>query len=237
MSLAAPLAAQFETIPIEWRAASTPFLRSAAFDQLCGFVDARVAAGATVFPPEPLSALTGVGPAEVRVVILGQDPYHGAGQAHGMAFSVRDGVRAPPSLRNILEEVARDCRCDCAGAVCLQRWARQGVLLLNTVLTVERDRPASHKRRGWEQFTGGLIEALACEPSPKVFLLWGAQAQSERPAIARGAGGHQVLLANHPSPLSARRGPSPFVGCSHFSAANQFLRKRGRGTIDWCANG
>ena len=234
--LAAPLAAQFDALPDPWRAASAPFLRSAAFHQLCRFVDARLQAGATVFPPQPLSALSGARPADVRVVILGQDPYHGAGQAHGLAFSVRDGVPAPPSLRNILQEVRRDCGCKSTGAVCLQRWARQGVLLLNTVLTVKQDQPASHARHGWEGFTAGLIEALACEPAPKVFLLWGAQAQLQRSAIARGAGSHRVLLANHPSPLSARRGSMPFIGCGHFSAANAFLASSGRSVIDWCAN-
>jgi uracil-DNA glycosylase len=234
--LAAPLAAQFDTLSRQWRAASAPFLGSGAFLQLCRFVDARLEADAIVYPPQPLSALVSARPADVRVVIVGQDPYHGAGQAHGLAFSVPEGVPAPPSLRNILSEVTRDCGCSPTGAVCLQRWARQGVLLLNTVLTVEQDRPASHARRGWEQFTAGLIETLARDPSPKAFLLWGAQAQSLQPAIVRGSGAHQVFMANHPSPLSARRGASPFVGCSHFSAANAFLVSRGRGAIDWCVS-
>ena len=234
--LQAPLAAQFDALAPAWRAASAPFLRSPAFEALCRFVDERLRSGAIVYPARPLAALAGAGPAEVRVVVVGQDPYHGPGQAHGLAFSVPDGVRTPPSLRNILGEVARDCGCAQAGPVCLQRWARQGVLLLNTVLTVEQDQPASHARRGWEQFTGGLIETLAAEPSPKAFLLWGAPAQALQPAIARTGDRHRVLLANHPSPLSARRGPVPFVGCAHFSAANEFLVARGRGAIDWCAS-
>ena len=234
-TLGTPLAAQFDALPPPWRAASGPFLRSDAFQALCRFVDNRVKAGATVYPPRPLSALDGALPSAVRVVIVGQDPYHGAGQAHGLAFSVPEGVPPPPSLRNVLNEVGRDCGCAGAGPVCLQRWARQGVLLLNTVLTVEQDQPASHARHGWERFTSGLIEALACEPSPKVFLLWGAHAQSLQPAIARAGDAHRVLRANHPSPLSARRGPAPFIGCSHFSAANEFLLSRGRGAIDWCA--
>ena len=230
------LAAQFEALAPEWRAASEAFIGSAAFEQLCGFVDGRIQSGAIVLPPRPLAALEIVAPGAVRVVIVGQDPYHGAGQAHGLAFSVPEGVPAPPSLRNILDEVARDCRCARAAPVCLQRWARQGVLLLNAALTVEQDQPASHARRGWEQFTSRLIEALARERAPKAFLLWGAHAQALQPAIARASHAHCVLRANHPSPLSARRGPSPFVGCSHFSAANEFLRSRGRGAIDWCAS-
>ena len=219
-----------------WRAASEPFLRSAVCQRLCLFVDGRLQAGATVFPPRPLSAMDEGGPSAVRTVIVGQDPYHGTGQAHGLAFSVPVGVAAPPSLRNILNEVARDCGCADAGSASLQRWARQGVLLLNTVLTVEQDKPASHVRRGWEQFTSGLIEALARERSPKVFLLWGAHAQSLQPLIAGAGDVHRVLLANHPSPLSARRGPVPFIGCGHFSAANAFLVACGRGVIDWCAS-
>ena len=236
MRLAAPLAAHFDAMGPQWRVASEPFVRSAACERLCRFVDSRIRAGATVFPPRPLSALDDATPEAVRVVVVGQDPYHGAGQAHGLAFSVPVGVAPPPSLRNILGEVARDCGCAEARSVCLQRWARQGVLLLNAVLTVEQDQPASHARRGWEQFTSRLIEALARERAPKAFLLWGAHAQALQPAIARASHAHCVLRANHPSPLSARRGPSPFVGCSHFSAANEFLRSRGRGAIDWCAS-
>lgn len=223
-------------MPTAWRSSSEPFLRSAAYERLCIFVDGRVRGGATVYPPRPLTALDEAPPSAVRAVIVGQDPYHGAGQAHGLAFSVPLGVAAPPSLRNILNEVARDCRCHDAGSVCLQRWARQGVLLLNTVLTVEKDEPASHARRGWETFTSGLVEALARERSPKVFLLWGAHAQLLQPLIAGAGGVHCVLLANHPSPLSARRPPVPFRGCGHFSAANEFLRLQGRGEIDWCAS-
>jgi uracil-DNA glycosylase len=234
--LAAPLAAHFDAMPLNWRAAGEPFLRSGTFDALCRFVDGRLKAGAIIFPPRPLYALDSAALPDVRVVIVGQDPYHGTGQAHGLAFSVPQGTAPPPSLRNILSEVARDCGCTDSAPVCLQRWARQGVLLLNTVLTVEQDKPASHARRGWEQFTSVLIEALALERSPRVFLLWGAYAQSLQPLIADAGGWHRVLIANHPSPLSARRGPLPFVGCGHFSAANEFLHSHGRGAIDWCAS-
>jgi uracil-DNA glycosylase len=235
LSLCAPLAAHFDSMRREWRAASEPFLRGAACERLCRFVDGRLQQGAIIYPPRPLAALDEVAPDAVRAVVVGQDPYHGTGQAHGLAFSVPDGVAPPPSLRNILNEVARDCGCADGGPVCLQRWARQGVLLLNTVLTVEQDQPASHARCGWEQFTSGLIEMLARERSPKVFLLWGAHAQSLQPLIAGAGDAHRILLANHPSPLSARRGPVPFIGCGHFAAANQFLVSRGCGAIDWCA--
>jgi uracil-DNA glycosylase len=233
--LTAPLSAHFDAIAPAWRAASEPFMRSAAFGRLCHFVDGRIGDGAIVYPPRPLVALNDTPPGAVRVVIVGQDPYHGIGQAHGLAFSVRDGVTPPPSLRNILNEVARDCGCKPPMGGCLQRWARQGVLLLNSVLTVEQDQPASHARQGWEPFTSALIETLASELSPKVFLLWGAQAQALQPLIEDSGSAHRLLLCNHPSPLSARRGPLPFVGCSHFSKANEFLRSHGRGVIDWCA--
>jgi uracil-DNA glycosylase len=235
-SLAAPLSAHFDSIAAGWRAASEPFTRSAAFERLCRFVDGRIREGAIVYPPCPLAALNDAPPGAVRVVIVGQDPYHGARQAHGLAFSVPDGVTPPPSLRNILNEVTRDCGCKPPGGGCLQRWARQGVLLLNSVLTVEQDQPASHARQGWEQFTSALIETLAREASPKVFLLWGAHAQALQPLIAGAGSAHRILLANHPSPLSARRGPVPFIGCGHFSAANAYLASHGRGAIDWCAD-
>jgi uracil-DNA glycosylase len=232
--LAAPLAAHFERLPGGWREIAAPFLRSPACAALEAFVDARVAAGAAVYPPQPLAALHATGPDEVRVVILGQDPYHGPGQAHGLAFSVPDGVRPPPSLRNIFLELQRDAGCALPRSGNLQAWARQGVLLLNTVLTVEQDRPASHAGRGWEIFTDGLVEALARDARPRVFLLWGAQAQAKQGLIGSGAGTHLVLCANHPSPLSARRPPVPFLGCAHFSQTNRYLAEHGRGAIDWC---
>lgn len=225
-----------------WRAPVDAFFASDTGRALAGFIDARIAAGATVYPPEPLRALELTPLAEVRVLLLGQDPYHGAGQAHGLAFSVPTGVRPPPSLRNMLVELARDCGCAPPCATTdgnLERWARQGVLLLNTVLTVEDGAPASHARRGWEALTDALVAAVARDPAPKVFLLWGAHAQAKRVLIdgdAAGAAGspHCVLQANHPSPLSARRPPLPFLGCAHFSAANAFLAAQGRGRIDWC---
>lgn len=220
-----------------WREPVEAFFASPEGRALAQFVDARRAAGAVIYPPQPLHALELTARAAVRVVILGQDPYHGAGQAQGLAFSVPDGQRVPPSLRNIFAELARDCGCPPPTGGSLVRWARQGVLLLNTVLTVEQGAPASHAKRGWEVLTDRLIGLLAADAAPKVFLLWGAPAQARRALIAQAAPSadrHGVLAANHPSPLSARRPPLPFIGCGHFSAVNAFLQAHGRGGIDWC---
>jgi len=213
-----------------WERWVESFFASADGRRLSAFLAERRAAGAKIYPPQPLAALAQTPFDSVRVVILGQDPYHGNGQAHGLAFSVLQGVRPPPSLRNILAEVKRDLGREPAPNA-LVDWARQGVLLLNAVLTVEEGLPGSHARKGWEALTDTLVRALAADPRPKVFLLWGAVAQ------ARGAGvgePHLVLQANHPSPLSARRPPAPFIGCGHFSRANAFLAANGRGTITWC---
>jgi uracil-DNA glycosylase len=198
------------------------------------FVAARIEAGAKVYPSTPLRSLELTPFADVRVVILGQDPYHGPDQAHGLAFSVPDGVRAPPSLRNIFIELARDCGCKAPPSGNLERWARQGVLLLNAVMSVEDGAPGSHAKKGWEVFTDSLVTALAEDAAPKAFLLWGAYAQAKDALIERTGRTHCVLQANHPSPLSARRPPVPFLGCSHFSQTNAFLETHGRGRIDWC---
>jgi uracil-DNA glycosylase len=216
-----------------WLPLLAAFFASAAGRMLTDFLAARAAAGARIYPPHPFTALALTPPDAVRVVILGQDPYHGAGQAHGLAFSVPAGLRLPPSLRNIDAELRADCGCALTSGD-LGGWARQGVLLLNSVLTVEHGRPASHARHGWEALTQSLLQAVARDAAPKVFLLWGAQAQAQR-AVVDAAGVHCVLAANHPSPLSARRPPRPFIGCRPFSQANAFLRGHGRGSIDWCA--
>jgi uracil-DNA glycosylase len=217
-----------------WRALVEAFATSPVGIALAAYLRERSAAGAAIYPPQPLHALALTPFESVRVVILGQDPYHGAGQAHGLAFSVPDGVPLPPSLRNILAELSTDCGCARPASGNLQRWAAQGVLLLNTVLTVENGKPASHARRGWEALTDALIATLAGDAVPKVFMLWGAHAQAKRSRIEAGSGRHLMLSANHPSPLSARRPPQPFLGCRHFSQANAFLAARGRGLIDWC---
>ena len=216
----------------DWLPTVRHFLASAAGRQLGAYIGQRLALGAVIYPPEPFRALALTPLAEVGVVILGQDPYHGRGQAHGLAFSVADGVKPPPSLRNIFKELARDPRVEPEkhpdGS--LDRWARQGVLLLNTCLTVEDGHAASHAKQGWEALTNQLISAISAKPEPVVFLLWGAHAQAKQVLIAAR---HEVLLANHPSPLSALRPPRPFMGCGHFSAANDFLQSHGRRTVKW----
>lgn len=217
------------TGPGGWARHVEPFFASNEGRHLQDFLTERTAAGAKIYPPQPLRALTLTPFDEVRAVILGQDPYHRAGQAHGLAFSVPEGVKPPPSLRNILAEVARDFG-QMTSSNPLPHWARQGVLLLNAVLTVEDGAPGSHAGRGWEILTGRLVDALADDPQPKVFMLWGAHAQARSAGIGEP---HLVLQANHPSPLSARRPPIPFIGCAHFSQANDFLASRRRGTIDW----
>lgn len=195
------------------------------------FLAARLAQGAVVYPPRPLRALELTAPEAVRVVILGQDPYHGPGQAEGLAFSVAPGVKLPPSLRNLFQELQRDLGIPAPADGSLVRWARQGVLLLNTGLTVEDGQPASHAGRGWEALTDAVIQHCGHDGDPKVFLLWGAHAQKKTPLID--ASRHLVLGANHPSPLSARRGPVPFIGCGHFGQVNTWLVRHGRAPIAW----
>lgn len=232
-----PLSDHVAALPADWRSLAGSFLASPEGVALTSFLAERIAAGARIYPPRPLHAFELTPLADVRVVILGQDPYHGPGQAHGLAFSVPDGVRPPPSLRNIFLELRRDAGCPIPVSGNLERWARQGVLLLNAVLTVEDGRPSSHAGKGWEAFTGDVIALLAADPRPKNFLLWGGQAQAKRSLVEARGGVHQVLAANHPSPLSARRPPLPFLGCGHFSRANAFLSAHGRGAIDWCRSG
>jgi uracil-DNA glycosylase len=165
---------------------------------------------------------------DVRVVILGQDPYHGPGQAHGLCFSVPPGVQSPPSLVNIYKELESDLGIKPRRHGFLEHWATQGVLLLNSVLTVEMGRAASHRERGWERFTDRIIAEVNAKAEPVVFMLWGSHAQ--RKAAFVDAAKHLVLKAPHPSPLSARSG---FFGCKHFSKANAFLESRGMKPIDW----
>ena len=174
--------------------------------------------------------LAAVPPEKGRVVILGQDPYHGKGQAHGLSFSVLPGVPKPPSLKNIFKELAGDLGCPEPENGCLLPWTAQGVFLMNTVLTVEEGHPGSHRGRGWETLTDRVVEALSRDPAAKAFLLWGQDARSKKALITNPA--HLILETVHPSPLSAHRG---FLGCRHFSKANDSLRAAGRGEVDWCA--
>lgn len=195
-------------------------------------VEARQRAGATVYPADPLRALRLTPLTRCRVVLLGQDPYHGPGQAEGLSFSVPEGQKFPPSLRNILVELQRDLGLAPPLHGHLGAWAERGVLLLNTVLTVEDGQPAAHARWGWESLTDALIATAAADPLPKVFLLWGAHAQAKRERLGA-ASRHLVLSANHPSPLSARRPPAPFIGCGHFGQAQQWLQAQG---VTWSWN-
>lgn len=184
----------------------------------------------TIFPPREniFFALKNTPYEKVKVVIIGQDPYHGVGEAHGMAFSVNPNVAIPPSLKNIYKELNRDLGCYIPNNGYLLKWARQGVLLLNSVLTVEKDKPASHQNKGWEIFTDRIIEMIDKKDTPVVFMLWGNFAKSKRALIKNPK--HLVLMSSHPSPFSVKYG---FEGCSHFSKANEFLEKNGMGKIDW----
>lgn len=227
----------------DWQPVLSNFLASEPARQLGAFLAGRLDAGAVVYPPQPLRALALTPLASVKVVIVGQDPYHGPGQAEGLAFSVAPGIRPPPSLRNIFKELARE-----SGVPVLPphgslvRWAQQGVLLLNTCLTVEEGRPASHAGQGWEVLAEAVLRAVLAQSGPVVFMLWGAHAQRlagliEQAGVvfceATGLGRHQVLMANHPSPLSAMRPPQPFIGCGHFQLANAFLRRVGSMPVHW----
>lgn len=202
-----------------------PYMRN-----LKDFLRAEKAAGKQIFPKgaEYFRALDLTPLDEVRVVILGQDPYHGAGQAHGLCFSVKPGVRIPPSLVNIYKELQSDLGIAPARHGFLEHWAQQGVLLLNSVLTVEEARAASHQGQGWERFTDAVIRAVNEDCEHVVFMLWGSYAQ-KKAAFVDGSR-HLVLKAPHPSPLSAHNG---FFGCRHFSQANDYLLSKGRNAIDW----
>lgn len=209
-----------------WRA-------SPAGQGLEAYLAQRRAAGATIYPPEPYRALQLTPLDQVKVVILGQDPYHGPGQAEGLSFSVPRGLKKlPPSLRNIYKELQRDLGLTPPAHGHLVTWAERGVLLLNTCLTVEDGAPASHAKRGWEALTDALIRASAADAAPKVFMLWGAHAQAKAMLIAAAGPQHLILQSNHPSPLSATRPPLPFIGCGHFSRAAQWLAEQGR-ALEW----
>jgi uracil-DNA glycosylase len=190
----------------------------------------RKSLGAKIYPPGEMifNAMNSTPFESVKVVILGQDPYHGHGQAHGLCFSVQDGVAPPPSLVNIYKELSSDLGCDVPANGNLQRWADQGVLLLNAVLTVEKGQAAAHQGKGWERFTDRIVSSLNESRDGLVFMLWGSYAIKKGAVIDRDR--HLVLTAPHPSPLSAYRG---FFGCQHFSRANERLQEQGQALIDW----
>ncbi|MBD2843043.1 uracil-DNA glycosylase [Erythrobacter rubeus] len=223
-----------DDIPESWRPALEPALQTTEARKLGGWLRAQEDAGKTVFPPrgERLTALALTPLEDVRVVILGQDPYHGPGQAHGLAFSVKDGVKIPPSLRNIYKELESDLGIAQPASGNLSRWAEQGVLLLNNTLTVEAAQAGSHAGRGWDAITDAAVRAVAERGEPTVFILWGSHARKKagRVAALGSASHHLVLTSPHPSPLSAHSG---FFGSRPFSQANAFLEAHGRGAIDW----
>ena len=227
--------ANTDAVPESWRAALDPVLATLEARRLGGFLKAEEDAGKRIYPPRGmrLAALSLTPLNAVKVVILGQDPYHGAGQAHGLCFSVQRGVKVPPSLVNIYKELESDLGIARAAHGNLENWARQGVLLLNNALTVEDGKAGSHAGRGWEAITDAAVAAVAALPKPCVFLLWGSHARKKAQAVpGLNQSHHLILTAPHPSPLSAYAG---FLGCKHFSKANAFLEAHGRGAIDWRA--
>ncbi|TDF81727.1 uracil-DNA glycosylase [Pseudomonas sp. H9] len=213
-----------------WKEALRAEFDQPYMQQLREFLRQEYAAGKEIYPPGPLifNALNSTPLDKVKVVILGQDPYHGPGQAHGLCFSVQPGIPTPPSLVNIYKELQRDLNIDIPKHGYLQSWAEQGVLLLNTTMTVERANAASHAKKGWEFFTDRIIQVVSETQPNTVFLLWGAHAQSKQKLID--ATKHLVLKSVHPSPLSAYRG---FLGCGHFSRTNKFLEQHGLTPVDW----
>ena len=213
-----------------WKARVGAYFERPEMLALSEFLRAEIRRGKVIYPPARLifAALDATPFEQVKVVILGQDPYHGPGQAHGLCFSVMPGVAVPPSLQNIFAEIERDLAIPRPDHGCLLPWAHQGVLLLNAVLTVERGLAGSHQGKGWEGFTDAVVEALNRERDGLAFLLWGSYAQTKGKLIDGRR--HLVLKAPHPSPLSAHRG---FLGCGHFSKINKWLRDRGESPIDW----
>ncbi|KZL06700.1 Uracil-DNA glycosylase [Pseudovibrio axinellae] len=213
-----------------WQSVLAPQMSEPYFQKLQAFLEAEAADGKVVYPPETdiYAAFNAAPLKDVRVVILGQDPYHGEGQAHGLSFSVRKGVKLPPSLRNIYKELESDLGIEPALHGCLTHWAEQGVLLLNTSLSVEAAKAGSHSKKGWAQFTDAAIKGLSERRENLVFILWGAHAQNKIALIDEQK--HLVLRSVHPSPLSARRG---FFGSAPFSKTNSYLKECGLPEIDW----
>jgi len=218
------------TIEADWYAQLATEFDASYMQNLYAFLKVRHEVGSVIYPPqnERFNALNLTPFKQVKVVVIGQDPYHGPNQAHGLSFSVKKGVKIPPSLMNIYKELNADLNIAPASHGYLGEWAKQGVLLLNSVLTVEQGSANAHQGKGWEQFTDKIIERLNTQHEHLVFMLWGAYAQKKGRVIDRNK--HLVLESVHPSPLSAHRG---FLGCRHFSSANQYLISQGKAPIDW----
>lgn len=241
-----------DDLPVDWHVILGAPSTQTALQNIAVTIDQELAHGELIFPADPWRALRLTPLTQVKVVVLGQDPYHGPDQAQGLAFSVDSHLKCPPSLRNIFQEIDRDPRLHrpppkTQPSHDLSRWARQGVLLLNTTLTVRAGQAASHARLGWQAITEQLIRAVAQSPQPVAFLLWGNHAQAlatligvsephnkPKATTTRGAIGPRLALkCNHPSPLSARRGATPFIGCGHFGDTNQWLSDQGLAPINW----
>lgn len=223
----------FAALPASWQKPLEDVCARPEIDNLVQFLQEREKAGAVIYPAKQniFAALKATPFDKVRVVIIGQDPYHGPGQAHGLSFSVPPGIPTPPSLRNIFKELHTDIGIPIARNGTLTGWAKQGVLLLNALLTVEDGKPASHAGQGWEIFTDAVIEQLLKREEPTVFMVWGAYAQKKVQYLPKYRTGdqHLILSSAHPSPFSATR----FLGCRHFSKANVFLKHHNLPEIDW----
>lgn len=217
-------------VPERWLDAIFPKNAPSTFDSLFDYIDNEFSTK-KVYPPkeETFKALEFCAPEEIKVVIVGQDPYHGPNQAHGLAFSVPNGITIPPSLKNIIKEMGHDIGCGTPSSGNLESWAKQGVLLLNSSLTVVESKPGSHAKSGWQDLTDTLIQYISAQQKNVVFILWGSHAISKSGLIEDHK--HLVLTAPHPSPLSAYKG---FFGCAHFSKTNAYLVDSGKSPIDWC---
>ncbi|MBV6272918.1 uracil-DNA glycosylase [Alcaligenaceae bacterium CGII-47] len=230
------LMAHIRDLPTAWQGAFASPATQRILHDVNDFLQDELTQGMQIFPSRPLRALLEVAPHDVQVVVIGQDPYHGPNQAQGLAFSVPDTCRTPPSLRNMFAELQREYPWnETPQSNNLARWARQGTLLLNTTLTVRAHQPASHAKCGWSALTDAILIHVLGEARPKVFMLWGNHAQSKQALLHSHPpkGPVTILKCNHPSPLSARRPPCPFIGCGHFEQANVWLREHEQTGINW----
>lgn len=231
-------ALDIDRLPADWQSVLSEPPASTQLAGIRSALKAELDAAKVIYPADPWRALALTPLTAVKVVILGQDPYHGPGQAQGLAFSVSNHCKTPPSLRNIFLEIAQDPLIDHelltpTQSPDLTRWATQGVLLLNTSLTVRDGQAASHAKLGWQVITDALIKAVAKHTSPTAFMLWGNHAQTKTELIQTYGPQHLILSANHPSPLAARRPPVPFLGCGHFGRVNQWLQQQGMAPVRW----
>ncbi|AGF47222.1 uracil-DNA glycosylase [Candidatus Kinetoplastibacterium desouzaii TCC079E] len=225
----------FELISCSWKEEISKYFSLNNLRNTFNFLENRLSEGIIIYPSNPFRAIHITNTiSKINIVIIGQDPYHNNGQANGLAFSINSNSHPPPSLKNIYKELSIEYKqFTFEKEYNLISWANQGVLLLNNILTVEDSKPMSHKNKGWELFTDAIIKAVANDNNPKVFMLWGLQAQEKERIIKNQNNHHLILKANHPSPLSANRKPIPFIGCNHFINANRWLHLNKKNTIKW----